>query len=447
MGKKIRRGEKKIKRPKGSKKADGSEMERSKKRRSRPKKLGEPVRRPSKRRPPKRSRRDDAPVIPPIREEGASEDYRDYGRGSAPAENDFEEPDSLYHEPTTTYQDYSDASVEAPREETPPVNGLNEDMLLKIERKIGPHLEESLQNYFDRYFYAELDRRFKEVMECVVKQEAVPSQPMDATALEEIKRRLDQIEDTQQRLLQHQMEMELEMVCNKCGHTIPEDSETCTFCSKGPEDEDFVADDRDYRRQSSREPMVEDDFMDFSNIERIPVQERKRTVEWDEEDSYNNNENVEDWGGNDYGDYDPKGEYGGVTDNYDPTPGARRRQPSSRGGYDPTPQPNYDQEPQTPQGPPPQCPNCYRPLEYVNQYDAYFCRNCMGYLDMATRKLVKIGPSGENKKRSSKRYQESAQKLEDVVTYLEYDPDKDPKKGQGGQRGKKKKGLFGFGKK
>ena len=61
-------------------------------------------------------------------------------------------------------------------------------------------------------------------------------------------------------------------------------------------------------------------------------------------------------------------------------------------------------------------------------------------------KLVKVGPS-RDKRKSSKRFTDSGQKLEDVVSYIEYDPDKEPPRGPSPGKGKKKGGLFKFGKK
>jgi hypothetical protein len=291
-------------------------------------------------------------------------------------------------------------------------------------------------------------------MECVNKKET----QSDWGALEDIKERLNRIEQTQQTLLQHQMELELEMVCNNCGRTIPEGSETCTYCS-ATKDEDFMEDDRDYDRRREEEydePQgssgrrsrrdyddrsfdddddweysrrrgrsvddLERDLMDFGNIERIPVRERRRDyVDWDG--------GSEDWN---------------VYDNYDPTPGSRR---TYRDNYDPSPTAQGAQ-PRSPEveGPPPPCPSCYRPLTYVQQYDAYYCKPCNGYLDMSTKKLVKVESQEERKRGSSKRFKDSDQKLEDVVSYIEYDPDKEPRRAEPG-KGKKKKGIFGFGKK
>ena len=67
---------------------------------------------------------------------------------------------------------------------------------------------------------------------------------------------------------------------------------------------------------------------------------------------------------------------------------------------------------------------------------------------MSTRKLVRVEAKEERGRSSSRKYKDSEQKLEDVVTYIEYDPDKEPKREPLGKgKGKKKKGLFGFGKK
>jgi hypothetical protein len=342
-------------------------------------------------------------------------------------ESDFAEPDdTVYHQPTTTFQDFSQVQVEEPRE-APTAD--TDEIIRRIDTKIGQKIEEALQTYIDRYFYAELDRRFKELMECINRQEtaavATPS-GADWSSLEEIKNRLSKIEETQQLLLQHQMEMELEMVCNKCGRTIPEDSETCTFCS-GEEPDDFVVDEKDYARKRTGEEFGSEDLADYVKFERIPKQQ----------DNYYRDDGYYDRGGGGWDEYDrgrrdsydsSASGYTGVSDNYDPSP---------KQGWE---------EPQQQQGPPPTCPNCYKPLEYVDQYDAFFCRTCVGYLDMSNGKLVKVGPSKE-KKRSSKRFKDSGQKLEDVVSYIEYDPDKEPRKGAGAGKGKKKGGLFKFGKK
>lgn len=343
-------------------------------------------------------------------------------RKSRKREPEFQEPDdTVYHQPTTTFQDFSTVQVEEPRE-APSADA--DEIIRRIDAKIGQKIEEALQTYIDRYFYAELDRRFKELMECINRQEtasvATPS-GADWSSLEEIKNRLSKIEETQQLLLQHQVEMELEMVCNKCGRTIPEDSETCTFCS-GEEEDDFVVDEKDYERKKTVEEYGSEDLADFVKFERMPPQQ----------DNYYGDDGYYDRGGRwdeyDRGRREPsRSGYTGVSDNYDPSPKA---------GWT---------EPQQQQGPPPTCPNCYRPLEYVNQYDAFFCRNCVGYLDMSNGKLVKVGPSKE-KRKSSKRFKNSGQKLEDVVSYIEYDPDKDPRRGAGAGKGKKK-GLFKFGKK
>jgi hypothetical protein len=335
------------------------------------------------------------------------------------SKEEFLEPDdTVYHEVATSVQDYSAVSVEAPKEQLAPSA---EDITRQIEARIGSRIEQTLQNYLDRYFYAEMDKRFRELMACVVKEE--PGGGVEADLLNDIRKRLTEIEQTQQKLLQYQMEMDLELVCNKCGKTLPEDSEVCTFCTE--QEEDFVVDERDYETRKSGDELgnhgIEDlsEALNTSQPPRDDYYNRPRRG-FNEDDDYLRR------------DYDRGDDYYGrrpsISDNYDPTP-------SKKGSA---------RAPAQGDGPPPPCPKCFRPLKFITQYDAYYCSSCSGYLDNSTGKIVGVEGRGE-KKKGSKRFSDADQKLEDVVSYIEYDPDREPVKAM--DKEKKKKGLFGFGKK